>query len=102
MIGQKGLGESGGVSQCSPYQAASPRIHWVAGVKYPYRNWQDIVAGRHIETVSQVNAVSATRVPVLPEGIKYMILRKHIIRRSHRKKRTEKREIQPVLAGIRA
>jgi hypothetical protein len=56
---------------------------------------------KDIETISQANAVSATRIPELPEGIKYMILRKRIIKRPRRKKQAEKREIQPVLVGVK-
>ena len=73
----------------------------VAGVKYPYRNWQDIVAGRKIDTVSQANATSMTQIPELPEGINYVILRKRIIRRPKRKHRRESREIQTSLMGVR-
>ena len=73
----------------------------VAGVKYPYQNWQDIVAGKRIDTISQANATSMTQIPELPEGVKYTILRKRIIRRPKRKKRTAKRENQPVLMGVK-
>ena len=73
----------------------------VAGVKYPHRNWQDIVAGRKIDTVSQANATSRTQIPELPEGVEYTILRKRIIKRPQRKKRREKREIPISLAGVR-
>ena len=72
----------------------------VAGVKYPYRNWQDIVAGKRIDTVSQANATSMTQIPELPEGVKYTILRKRIIRHPKRRKRTEKK-FEPVLASVR-
>lgn len=73
----------------------------VAGVKYPYRNWQDIVAGRRIDTISQANATSMTQIPELPEGVKYVILRKRIIKRPKRKRRRESREIQTSLIGVR-
>ncbi|MFC1893919.1 hypothetical protein ACFLYR_07885 [Chloroflexota bacterium] len=52
------------------------------------------MAGRHIEIVSQANAVSAKRIPELPEGVKYMVLRKRIIKRPQRKKRAEKRMVK--------
>ncbi|MFC2060300.1 IS6 family transposase [Chloroflexota bacterium] len=73
----------------------------VAGVKYPYRNWQDIVAGGQVGTISQANATSYMPVPELPEGVKYTILRKRIIKRPKRKKRAGKRENQPVLMEVR-
>ena len=73
----------------------------VAGVKYPYRNWQDIVAGRRVETTSQANATSVTTIPELPEEVKYMILRKRVIKRPQRKKRRERRETQTSLMGVR-
>jgi len=73
----------------------------VAGVKYPYRNWQDIVAGRKVDTISQANATSRTQIPELPAGVEYTILRKRIIKRPQRKKRREKREVPISLAGVR-
>jgi len=73
----------------------------VAGVKYPYKNWQDIVAGRRIDTVSQANATSMTQIPELPEEVKYTILRKRNIKRPKRKRKRVSRETHPVLAGIR-
>ena len=59
----------------------------VAGVKYPYRNWQDIVAGRRLETVSQANATSTLEIPELPKGTRYMVVRKRITKRPKRKRR---------------
>jgi len=73
----------------------------VAGIKYPYRNWQDIVAGRKIDTISQVNATSMTQIPELPEGVKYTILRRRVIKRPKRKKRRANRELQTSLMGVR-
>ena len=73
----------------------------VAGVKYPYRNWQDIVAGRKIDTISQANATSMTQIPELPEGVKYSIVRKRIIKRPKRKRRRESRERHPVVMMVR-
>jgi putative transposase len=69
----------------------------IAGVKYPYLNWQDIVAGRKIETISQANATSYTAVPELPRGTKYMILRRRITKRPKR----QKQKIQLQLSGVR-
>ena len=74
----------------------------VAGVNYPYRNWQDIVAGKRIDTVSQANATSFVDVPELPEGVRYTILRKRIIKRPRKKKRRERHEVQTSLMGIKA
>jgi len=73
----------------------------VAGVQYPYRNWQDIVAGRKIDTISQANATSMTEIPELPERVRYTIIRKRIIRRPKRKKRRGRRDIPISLMGIR-
>jgi len=72
----------------------------VAGVKYPYQNWQDIVAGRKVETISQANATSYLEIPELPQNIRYTILRKRIIRRPRRFRRTE-RKVQPSLMSVR-
>jgi putative transposase len=69
----------------------------VAGVSYPYRNWQDIVAGRKVETISQANATSYTAVPELPKGARYMILRRRIMKRPKR----EKQKMSPMIAGVR-
>ena len=69
----------------------------VAGVRYPYKNWQDIVAGRRIDTISQANATSMTQIPELPEGVKYTILRKRIIKRPKRKKR----KVEATLTSVR-
>jgi len=69
----------------------------VAGVKYPYRNWQDVVAGRKVDTVSQANAVSTLDIPELPEGVQYTILRKRVIKRPRR----TKRKVETVLSGVR-
>jgi len=71
-----------------------------AGVKYPYENWQDIVAGRRIDTVSQANATSMTQIPELPEGVKYTILRKRLVKRPKRKKRVNKK-VETTLTSVR-
>ena len=73
----------------------------MAGIKYPYRNWQDIVARRKIDTISQANATSATRIPELPEGVRYSIIRRRIIKHSKRKRRRAYREMQPSLMMVR-
>ena len=74
----------------------------VAGVKYPYRNWQDIVAGKQIVAISQANATSMTQIPELPEGVKYVILRKRTIKRPRRPRRARhsREKIQTSIAGI--
>ena len=72
----------------------------VAGVKYPYRSWQDIVAGRRVEAISQANAVSDIAVPELPAGTRYMIVRKRITKRPRRKKRGQK--IHTSLSSVKA
>jgi len=73
----------------------------VASVKYPYRNWQDIVAGRQIDTISQANATSMTQIPELPEGVRYTILRRRVIKHPRRKKRRVNKEIQTSLIMVR-
>ena len=73
----------------------------VGGVKYPYRNWQDIVVGRKVDTISQANATSYTPVPELPKGVNYMVLRKRIIKRPRRKKRMGNRKIQTSLMEVK-
>jgi len=73
----------------------------VAGVKYPYRNWQDIVASRRIETVSQANATSTLEVPELPKGTRYMVVRKRITKRPKRKRQSE-RKVEATLTAIRS
>jgi len=73
----------------------------VASVKYPYRNWQDIVAGKRIETASLANATSTTRIPELPEGVKYTILRRRITRRPKRKRAKSKEKNQTSIMAMR-
>ncbi len=73
----------------------------IAGVKYPHRNWQDIVAGRRIDTISQANATSMTQIPELPEGVRYSIIRKRIIKRPKRKRRRESRKNQRSVMMVR-
>jgi putative transposase len=72
----------------------------VAGVSYPYRNWQDIVAGRQIETISQANATSYTEIPELPQKVRYMVIRKRIAKRP-RRKRGNGQKTQTSLATMR-
>ena len=59
----------------------------VAGIKYPYRNWQDIVAKRDIITPAQVSATSTLKIPELPEQRKRIVVSKRPSRLSrHRDK----------------
>ncbi len=49
-----------------PHEALNDRTPaQAAGVRYPYRNWHDIVASGQVSTVSQSSVVSAPRVPVI-------------------------------------
>jgi putative transposase len=82
-----------------PHESLSGRTPaQVAGVKYPYRNWQDIVAGRKVDTASQANATSMTAIPELPEGSKYVILRRRMVKRPRR----QKRHFEATMAAIKA
>jgi len=73
----------------------------VAGAKYPYRNWQDIVASRRIETTSLANATSTIQIPELPEGVKYTILRRRITRRPKRKRNGGRARIETSVMAMR-
>jgi putative transposase len=65
----------------------------VAGVRYPYRNWQDIVAKRKVITPKQASATSTINIPKLP--------RKHKpVKRARRLKR-QRHEPQAMLMGVR-
>ena len=50
----------------------------IAGVKFPYRNWQDIVAKREIITPAKVSATSTLIIPELPGQPKQIMARKSI------------------------
>ena len=69
----------------------------VAGVRYPFRNWRDIVAGRQIETISQANATSYTDVPELSQKERYVVLRRRRVKRPRR----QKQRVQLAMKGIR-
>ena len=43
----------------------------VAGIRFPYRNWQDIVAKRQPVTPRQISATSAIRIPEMPRYTNY-------------------------------
>jgi len=86
-----------------PHESLSGRTPaQFAGVKYPYRNWQDIVAGKQIETTSLANATSYADIPELPEGVKYTILRRRIIKRPRRSKSVRsRRDFETTVSAIR-
>jgi len=65
----------------------------VAGVRYPYRNWKDIVAKRKLITPKQTSATSTIAIPELP--------RKHKPIRRARKLRRQRHESQPVLVSMK-
>lgn len=65
----------------------------MAGVKYPYRNWQEIVAKRMIVTPKQTSATSTIIIPELPR-------RHKPVRRSRRLQR-QRLKTQPMLARVR-
>jgi putative transposase len=65
----------------------------VAGVNYPYRHWQDIVAKRKPITLKHTSATSTINIPTLP--------RKHKPIRRVKRPRKQKREAQTVLVGVR-
>ena len=85
-----------------PHESLSGRTPaQFAGVKYPYRNWQDIVAGKQIETASLANATSYADIPELPEGVKYTILRRRVIRRPKHKSRRSGERVQTSVMAMR-
>ena len=65
----------------------------MAGVKYPYRNWQDIVAKQRLITPKQTSATSTIFIPELP--------RKHKPVRRVRRLKRQRLESQPMLVGMR-
>ncbi|MBA7632275.1 hypothetical protein ES703_39818 [subsurface metagenome] len=68
----------------------------VAGVRFPYRNWKDIVAERKAITPKQVSATSTLVIPELAKPPKRALIRKRLVKR--RKPIVRK---QPSLSGIR-
>ncbi len=74
----------------------------VAGVKYPYRNWKDIVARREIITPKQVSATSTIIIPELPrESRPIRVRHKKVIKRGMRKLQRQREKPQPALMSIR-
>jgi len=67
-----------------------------AGVKYPYRNWQEIVAKREIITPAKVSTTSTIIIPELPRP-------KHVrVRRRLGKLRSHREKPEPALVAMRA
>lgn len=59
----------------------------VAGVKYPYRNWQEIVAKREVITPAKVSATSTIIIPELASRPEPIMVRKRLGKlRRHREK----------------
>jgi len=50
----------------------------VAGVKYPYRNWQEVVAKREVITPAKVSATSTIIIPELTQRPERVIVRKKL------------------------
>jgi len=68
----------------------------VAGVRFPYRNWKDIVAERKTITPKQISATSTLVIPELAKPPKRTLVKKRIVkRRRHREKP------MPALIGVR-
>jgi putative transposase len=71
----------------------------VAEIKYPYYNWQDVVAEREVVTPAKVSATSTIIVPEMPKPKpKRVVVRK---RPSKSRRQRVKPEIMPVLVGVR-
>jgi len=68
----------------------------VAGVKYPYKNWQDIVAKREAITPAKVSATSTLIIPELPKRHKHIVVRKRLS-----KLRRCRDKPMPMLMGVR-
>lgn len=74
----------------------------VAGVKYPSKNWQDIVAKREVISPKQVSATSTFIIPELPIEFQTVTrYRKRPIRRVRRLHHRRETKIYPALIGIR-
>lgn len=73
-----------------------------SGIKFPHKNWQDIVADKHIVTPSQVNATSMTFIPEFKPSVSESIsvpVRKTSNKRTGKRKRVKKRPIQETTLG---
>ena len=70
----------------------------IAGVKYPYRNWQDIVAKRKIVTPSQTSATSTVYLPdIMPDYIPQLVTQRRRVIRKRRPLKARKRQVKPAL-----
>ena len=67
----------------------------VAGVKYPYRNWQDVVAKRRIITPKSITSLSSATIPPVIELPTHTRSSSKIARKKVKKQRT-----RPTIAGI--
>ena len=52
----------------------------VAGVKYPYRNWQELVAKREVITPAKVSATSTIIIPELTLRPKQLMVKRRFAR----------------------
>lgn len=83
-----------------PHEALNGRTPaQVAGVKYPYRNWQDIVAKREVITPAKVSATSTLIIPELPRLPRRA--NRVVARKRHSKLCRRREEPMPMLVGIR-
>ena len=68
----------------------------VAGVKYPYHNWQEIVAKREVITPAKVSTTSTIIIPELVSRPKPLVVRKRL-----RKLRRHREKPVPALVTVR-
>lgn len=67
----------------------------VAGVNYPYRNWQKIVAKREVITPAKVSATSTITIPEFPRPERVMV------RKRLGKLRRQREKPEPVLVAMK-
>ncbi len=70
-----------------------------AGVKYPYKNWQNIVAKREVISPAKVSATSTLIIPKLPKQPIKIVSHKRIIKRPKKRARREVMRY-PALIGV--
>jgi len=70
----------------------------IAGVKFPYRNWQDIVAKREVITPAKTSVTSTLVIPKLPRQSKPI---KKAIRQVRRTQK-QRRQVYPALITTRS
>jgi hypothetical protein len=68
----------------------------VAGVNYPYRNWQEIVAKREVITPAKVSTTSTIIIPELRPRPERVMVRKRL-----GKSRRHKAKPEPTLVAMR-